>query len=250
MCNKFLIYMHTNLINDKKYIGLTKNNPIYRWNYGKGYKNCTLFYKAIQKYGWKNFKHEILFCNLTKEEAEMFEIELIKYYKSNNPNFGYNISSGGECGRFGCHLTQEHKEKISKANKGKTISPEHKKKISQANSGRHLSKKQKSNLSIKNKGCNNPMFGKTLTQEHRNKISQALRGKKSGINNGMFGKCGILNVNSKKVICIETNQIFNSMSEAERELNLHQGHVSRICKGLLKSTKGYSFKYYRGYSDE
>lgn len=91
----YLVYKHTSP-NGKVYIGITRKNPIKRWNNGNGYKQNTHFYNAISKYGWNNIKHEILFDNLTKEEACKKEIELIAEYKSNDPNYGYNRSSGGE----------------------------------------------------------------------------------------------------------------------------------------------------------
>lgn len=69
--------------------------PEYRWSNGKGYLDNQHFTNAINKYGWDNFKHEILFDNLTKDEAENKEIELIAYYDSTNREKGYNISKGG-----------------------------------------------------------------------------------------------------------------------------------------------------------
>ena len=54
------IYMHTNKINGKKYIGQTFQNIEYRWRQdGSGYKGQP-FYNAIEKYGWDNFEHKIL----------------------------------------------------------------------------------------------------------------------------------------------------------------------------------------------
>lgn len=70
-------------------------NPIRRWSTGKGYKRCTHFYNAIIKYGWDNFRHEILYTGLSREEAEYKEKELIRKYKSTNTDFGYNIQQGG-----------------------------------------------------------------------------------------------------------------------------------------------------------
>ena len=64
-----------------------------RWNHGYGKQ--TIFGKAISKYGWNNFTHEILFTHLTKEEAEVKEIEFIKIYK--NVNLSYNDAEGGFC---------------------------------------------------------------------------------------------------------------------------------------------------------
>lgn len=45
--NKYCVYKHT-LPNEKIYIGITSQNPIYRWDNGKGYKG-QFFYNAIKK---------------------------------------------------------------------------------------------------------------------------------------------------------------------------------------------------------
>ena len=91
----FTVYMHTSP-NGKRYIGITCQRPVRRWGgNGYGYIDNTYFWRAIQKYGWDNFQHEILFEGLTKEEAEQKEIELIAFYDSTNPSKGYNITTGG-----------------------------------------------------------------------------------------------------------------------------------------------------------
>ena len=90
----YTVYMHI-CPNNKKYIGITKLKPKDRWKNGKSYKTQQLFFRAIQKYGWDNIKHEILFSNLTKEEAEQKEIELIALYKSNQREYRYNVENGG-----------------------------------------------------------------------------------------------------------------------------------------------------------
>ena len=92
--NNYCVYIHTNKINNKKYIGVTKLDPEQRWKNGMGYKKQS-FYNAIMKYGWDNFQHKIIYKNLTAKEASIKEQELIKKFQSNNPNFGYNNTSGG-----------------------------------------------------------------------------------------------------------------------------------------------------------
>ena len=82
---KYKVYKHTNKINGKVYIGITSYRYAKtRWSNGNGYSQQSLFWNAICKYGWDNFDHEILFDNLTQEEACQKEIELIKLYKSND----------------------------------------------------------------------------------------------------------------------------------------------------------------------
>ena len=102
--NNFIVYCHKNKLNNKRYIGITSKSPQKRWGIsGKGYlhKNHKgnfhqpAFAHAILKYGWDNFDHIILFNNLSEQAAKQKEIELISYYRTHNPQFGYNISLGG-----------------------------------------------------------------------------------------------------------------------------------------------------------
>ena len=90
MENNYCVYMHKNKIDGKVYIGSTKN---IKTRFGKNGNNYKLqpFYKQIKLYGWDNFEHIILCNNLTKEEAEQKERQLIKEYKSADKDFGYNI---------------------------------------------------------------------------------------------------------------------------------------------------------------
>lgn len=108
----YCVYKHTSPSN-KVYIGITIN-PKQRWSAnGKQYISNQHFTRAINKYGWNNFKHEILFDNLTINEAKSKEIELIAYYDSTNPLKGYNISLGGDI------MSESTRKKLSKARKGK-----------------------------------------------------------------------------------------------------------------------------------
>lgn len=74
-----------------------------RFANGKGYLNNTYFTRAINKYGWNNFKHIIYKENLSEQDAK--ELEIIAKYKSNKNEYGYNISSDGE-GASGVLKTQ------------------------------------------------------------------------------------------------------------------------------------------------
>lgn len=119
MNNTYCVYIHI-CPNDKKYVGITKKNINERWKYGHGYKDCTLFQKAIDKYGWKNIEHKVLYQNLSKDVAEEIEIKMISELKLLDRNYGYNLKPGGRTSP----LTEEIKLKISKSAKGKIISKE------------------------------------------------------------------------------------------------------------------------------
>lgn len=120
---KYKIYCHTNKINGKKYIGQTsEKNAKKRWgsngiNYRPKIKGSNIFYNAIQKYGWNNFTHEILFTNLTLNEANFLEKNLIETWKLLDTNYGYNNKEGGS---NGCH-TEMTRNKVSKIKKQQHI---------------------------------------------------------------------------------------------------------------------------------
>ena len=82
-----VVYLTTNLINGKKYVGQDSYNR--DWYLGSG----KLLKKAIEKYGIQNFKKEILCKCSTKEELDSMEKFWIK--KLDTINEGYNITSGG-----------------------------------------------------------------------------------------------------------------------------------------------------------
>ena len=214
--NNYTVYMHL-FPNNKKYIGITSKKPKRRWESGTGYITQKLMNRAIQKYKWENIEHKILYKNLTKEEAEQKEIELIKNYKTNNPKYGYNIENGGNS--IGKH-SKETRLKISIANKGKK-NP----KISKVNKG--------------NKYC----LGRIMSEETKNKISNANKGKHMSPNTEF--KKGYSNISRmRKVICLETGKVYNSMTNASKETNISLANIQSVCLGKSKTAKGYHWRYY------
>lgn len=210
---RYVVYCHTNKINGKKYVGITSQSPKRRWKNGEGYKNNEHFYRAILKYGWHNFYHEILYTNLSALEAEETEKAIIKEFQSNLPNKGYNIQPGGNSGN---KFTDESREKISKALKGKPKSEEHKNKIRQAKSGQTASDETKNKLRLAHLGSKNPMFGK------KRDISQ---------------------YKTKSVICVETGDSFISTCEASRKTGIDQSAISRACNGKRKNAGGLHWSF-------
>ena len=120
---KYIVYMHV-FPNGKKYIGITSKTPNGRWEGGTGYNKIRqpMMYNAIQKYGWENVEHIILFKDLSYEEASQKEIELIAKYKTNcrkyGNDYGYNMTDGGD-GTTGHVVSEEAKQKMSQQKLGK-----------------------------------------------------------------------------------------------------------------------------------
>lgn len=157
--NTFSVYMHTNTINGKKYVGITSKEPNRRWKgNGSGYRNNEHFWNAIQKYGWDNFEHYVIYQELSLDEASSIEKELITKYNTNNPNFGYNLTSGGE---YGQELSDESRRKMSDKAKNRVITEEWRQHLSEARIGRVPWNK-----------------GVSLSEEQRAKISESVKGRK------------------------------------------------------------------------
>lgn len=153
----YKVYEHV-FPNGKRYIGITSQSLANRFgSCGNGYKQCPKVFHAIQKYGWENIEHNLLFDGLTKAEAEEKEIALIAFY--NSTVNGYNIEHGGNT--TGTH-SEETKRKISIGNKGKVKGP--------------LSEDVKQKISMANRGENNGFYGKHHSEKIRREHSQFMIG--------------------------------------------------------------------------
>ena len=219
----YIVYQHKNKINSKIYIGITSRTPEERWGHnGNNYKTSPYFYNAIQKYGWNNFEHNILYTNLTKEQACQKEQELIQYFHSMDRNFGYNSTSGGEM----FVMNPETKSKISNKLKGNTnglghpCSEEKKQKISQAQKGREFTEEHKQKLSKAAKQRHVP-----CSEQKRKTLSQNYPYK-------------------KPVYCLELDIVFESVQECSRALDIPATNISKLCNGRGKTLKGYHLSYY------
>ena len=218
-----MVYKYTNVINNKVYIGRTSQTIRARaGKNGNGYRTCSRFWNAICKYGWNNFKLEIIAENLSFEESVELEKSLIENYKSFDSNFGYNIleQEPGE----GC-LTEEVRKKISISHTG-------------LKKGMHKREKRNEN--------------KERTEEHRKHLSESLKGItpwNKGLKTGplkeetrqKMSEIRKNNTNSIHVFVknLETGEIFRSGAEAGRSIGCTSEAIfaaikeNRPCKGYM-----------------
>ncbi len=226
---EYCLYVHTNKINNKVYIGIT-NNIERRWrNKGIEYKpkkeNTRPFWNAICKYGWDNFEHEVIQDNLMFEEACELEKYYIKLSQSTNRIYGYNIAIGGNGGR----IYENHPKGMK---------------------GKHHTDEWKKEHSERMKGENNPFYGKTWTSENhpkgfKNKTHKehpkGMKGKHHTEESKRKTSETIKNMTTKcctKVLVVMPNgeqHIFNKAREAIE----FTGITTRIYYKLLKSGEPY-----------
>ena len=240
----YTVYKHI-CPNNKVYIGITVKKPEVRWNKGLGYKKQDYFYKAILKYGWDNIKHEILYKNLSKEEAENIEIKLIKEYKSNIREFGYNISNGGNT--VGTHA-ESTKLKLSEAKKG-CKNPMYK--VPSPMTGKTHSEEAKKKISEKLKG-NKHALGMKHSEDAKRRMGETKR--ENGFKPWITGrghseatKEKLREANAfrkKKVLCISTGVVYDSIKKASEHTGANKKSIGYCCNGKYKHSGGYEWKFY------
>lgn len=211
----YSVYMHTNKINGKRYIGITsQTNVKERWHSGYGYKQQRRFYSAIKHYGWDGFTHEVLIEGLTKEEAEAKEVELIAKFNATSPEYGYNMENGGHVNKY----TDEQRKQMSLSHLGKKASGETRKKMSESHKG---------------------LSTAWLTGR---KASQATKEKMSAM------RTGAGNSRARAVIQLdmEGNVLnrFQTMNDAARSVNgRNTSHISQCCAGQRNKAYGFRWAY-------
>ena len=173
--------------------------------------NDTYIDKAMHKYGLDLFDVSIIDTANDINELNQKEIYWIKYYNCIRP-YGYNLCEGGGNTKGYSH-TEESKDKMKKA------------------------------IMLRGGQCGekNSFYGKHHSKEQREKWSKERKGTKMSEEFKIKGRYN--KVNAKKVINIETGEIFVTIAEAARKYNLKSEHISRVCRGIRKSTGGYHWKY-------
>lgn len=208
----YKVYKYTNKINNKVYIGQTKNTLAKRADNGRGYAKCPFFNNAIQKYGLENFDVEILKDSLTLNEANYWEEYYIKKFNSTNRDKGYNLKDGGN-----------NSESL---NKKVVICLETKQVYSSL-----AEVEEKTGI------------GYCMVSDYCNHV----RGYKSaGGYHWSFYNIDIDEYEKqlvKKVLCKEKNTTYKNCADAAKALNLKSNSVARVCSGIRQSLYGLHFEY-------
>ena len=208
MTKSYCVYKHT-CPNDKVYIGITHQKPEMRWANGHGYYT-QIFGRAVRKYGWENIVHEVLYENLSEEDAKRIEEELIKKLDAQNPEHGYNMTAGGD-GSKNHKVTDEQREKMRESTSRMWDDPE-----MRAHLTEHLREISKKNI------------GRKMDPDVVKK-----RVEKSSIKVDQYSRTG------------EYIQTFNSLMDAARSIGKDcNSAIIACCKGKKKSYCGYIWKYH------
>jgi group I intron endonuclease len=197
---------------------------------GRAYSGCTAFYKAIQKYGWDNFTHEVLESGLSYDDACEKERHYIKLFHSLISEMGYNLETGGGANTS---VNEETKKKISEkltGRKGTPHTPESKKKLSEARRGKKMPPRSEESR----RKLSQALKGRTFTPEHRAKISKS----KSGA-----ATSGKNNSHPRAVLCVETGVIFDTIKEAGEFKGGSSKNIIACCRGRLNTSGGYHWRY-------
>lgn len=240
MEKEYSVYMHINKINNKRYVGLTKQKCQERQRHdGVGYERQPKFQRAIQKYGQDNFDHIIIETNLTKKEASKLEKQLIAKY--NCIENGYNVDPGGST----TNHSKETLEKMRQSMLGKKHTQETKDKISQA----------KNNIKIPvlcittNTVYESAKKAMDITGIDQSSIARCCKGISSHaggydqeyVDSQLKQKYAISKKEKKDkrfkaVRCITTNKIYKTVQDAARDTNSDPSNITKVCNGRYKTT--------------
>lgn len=202
-----IIYKATNKVNGKIYIGQTVRTLEERLAEHKRNRK-SLLGAALKKYGEGRFSFEVVDTASSIESLNEKEKYWIGFYDCKTPN-GYNQCDGGG-NTIGYHHSDSSKDKMRVAKENAFC------------------------------GTGNPFYGRKHSDEAKLKMSQSRKGRtltnewKAKIGKGL----------QKRVINLDTGEVFESVKDAAERYGLQATHITRVCKGKRKTTGGFRWSHY------
>lgn len=240
------IYLITNLIDNKKYVGQASNIEERWYRHSVDYKRLTnrYLYRAMNKHGIENFHFEIIEVDIPIDSISNREIFWIDSLETQAPN-GYNMTSGGE-GSHNRILSEESRRKISASLSGNTLSEETKEKMSLAHIKRYENEEERLKLSESHKN------NKTLIENATKRI-QSVNENMTKEQRAEYQKMAA-EKRSKTVLAIslvdESVIEFKSLRYAAKWIRENtefqkacHTNISKVCRNKLDYVYGYKWEF-------
>lgn len=228
------IYKITNIITNQIYVGKTKNSLDKRLKEhiqdAKTHHDNTMLHNAMNKYGYKNFKIDIVEDNIPLKKLNEKEKFYIKKLKAHKRYGNYNLTDGGDGGVTWSKLTKDEVKEIWNILLYASDPIFHSDIAKQYNV-------DCSTISAINRGV----------YWHNSNFNYPLRKTKKHHKHKMFGK---ENPKSRAVLCVELNKTFESIRLANSFFHVKQSHIGQCCQGQRKTALGYHWKYIENKGDK
>lgn len=258
------IYITTNLINKKRYIGqkkIVKNDSHWKTYFGSG----RALKKAVAKYGKENFDRKIIDIAFSFEELNELELFYTKVFSVVTDRGWYNLcyGGGGVKGAVGITRTEETKQKLRDAKLGEK----------NPNYGRVYTEQEIQALKKKMSGEGNPMYGKNgelspnYGKKHSQETKDKMRAAALGEKNHNYGRkmpeeqkeklreYNRINGNPHSKITAQYSldgkliKIFPNAAQASTETNISHSSICAVCRGKRKVAGGSIWRYYEKQED-
>jgi hypothetical protein len=222
---------------ERFYIGQRKFSEKNHYSFDPNYHGSGILVRYYKK-AHPNIKINT-FCLMYAYSQK--ELNVLEHYwvsfKLKSPEYpdSLNLCSGGK--QSG--ISEESRAKISKALKGHIQSDKTKIKMSKTMAGRKLSEETKTKISKAGKG-------RKVSKETRKKMSRIITGHRHSEESRM--KMSINHPRRRKVICLETKEVFRSTGAAtEVYTNILPQSILRCCKKIQKSARGFHWAFLDNY---
>lgn len=227
------VYRHIRLDkNEPFYIGIGSDSTYYR---AKDKRSRNKYWKHITSN--TNYEIEILFDNLSWDDAKIKEKEFISLYGRKDLKTGclVNMTDGGD-GTVNAIIKDYQRKAVAEANSKRVFTQEDRKKISERHKGRKHKEESKIKLSNSLKNSEKFKLACKLNSERLKNFKHSEQSK-TNMRNARKNPLYQRNIDGKII------RIWDSARQVQRELGYSQANISRCCKGEYKQCYGYKWEY-------